>query len=341
MTRSPAVQPLIDITARLPEAGRIRMGVKIKTKAGDKMRPTSIDTFRFTSPDRELVDKLAELYGGTVTEWKEPKANPPDQWQVTTTSNRIGVVLAPNCISQSFEQWDGPSCLRRCDGIEVEVTRPGPDGAMPAIEACICTAQGRRDCKAYTRIILILPQLPFRGVWRLQTTSDYALREIPGMLAVIHALSEATGLIRVEMSISKRKVVRNGETKHFIVPTLTLPHTPEELAQGAAQLRALSASPEAPIAALPPVQAPILPDADGIYDAELIEDRVISPLEERARLIADDFILDRDAFWRGMMLQVDGDHARITAGLDKIDAGDITPGGFLADGRIQWIPKAT
>ena len=42
------IVPLMEMGSRAPEAGRIRLGVQTKTKSG-KMRPTSIDTFRFES----------------------------------------------------------------------------------------------------------------------------------------------------------------------------------------------------------------------------------------------------------------------------------------------------
>jgi hypothetical protein len=87
MARTPV--PLTQLDRRPPEAGRIRMG----EKTDRAMR--SLDTFRFTSPDQSLIAAVAQLYGGTVRPWNEPRAKVKQQWQVTITAQRDRRLHAP------------------------------------------------------------------------------------------------------------------------------------------------------------------------------------------------------------------------------------------------------
>ncbi len=344
------VEPIGQIAPRMPTAGKIRLGVRTKVRnpqpGKSDTRPTSIDTFRFTSPDRDAIEKIAELYGGECKVWEEKSANPPNQWQVITPVNRIRVVLPVGGMNQWYELWAGPSRLRQCDGVMVTTTKPGPEGTEQTTEPCICSARRKLECTALTRMQLILPDIPFRGVWLLQTSSEYALREIPGMLDTIHRVAAATELTVAELSIQKHKVVRydnKGQpvTKHFVVPTLSLPYTPEEIVAGAANLMALKAGGD-PDGRIPPERAlaagPVVPVAtdDDIEDAEVVGDRIIGPEEQACRELADELLLDPTRFWEAMVNEAENDLVRVMKGVAMIRAGKITPGG-IANGRIQWV----
>ena len=81
---------------RTPEHGRIRLGVK--TERAMK----SLDTFRFTSPDKEAIEQIANAHGGSVSSWTPPKSK-QQQWEVITTSSEIRVFLPPNSIDVWYE----------------------------------------------------------------------------------------------------------------------------------------------------------------------------------------------------------------------------------------------
>ena len=73
------IKPLAEL-GRTPEQGRIRLGVK--TARAMK----SLDTFRFTSPDKAAIEQIAFIYGGTVKSWTPPRQK-QQQWEVITTTS--------------------------------------------------------------------------------------------------------------------------------------------------------------------------------------------------------------------------------------------------------------
>lgn len=209
---------IVNLQRRQTEVGRIRLGAKVPTSTG-KMRPSALDRLRFTSPRRDLIKKVAELYGGTVGPWEPPRGNA--QWEVITDATSVPVMVPPQdpAESQWYEAWSAGGCLRRCTG-EREVISGGP---------CVCDPEDR-DCKMHTRIQVMLAQVPGIGVWRVDTGSYYAATELPG---VAELLSAAGGIIPGRLLLSERTITRNRETKKFVVPVLDIDEfTPDELLSG-------------------------------------------------------------------------------------------------------------
>lgn len=222
---------ILGLQQQQTEVGRIRLGVKVATSTGGS-RPAKIDTLRFTSPRRELIEKVAELYGGNVEPWQPLKGNA--QWQVITTSTEVPVMVPPQdpAESQWLEMWSKGGCLRRCDG-KTERISGNP---------CMCDPDPQeRDCKMHTRIRVLLEEVPGIGVWRVDTGSFYAAVELP---SVARILAEAKGLIPGKLILDQRTVTRGGKTFNFAVPVLDIAEfTPAELLSGkvpqmAAQRRA-------------------------------------------------------------------------------------------------------
>jgi hypothetical protein len=222
---------ILGLQQQQTEVGRIRLGVKVALD-GNRSRPAKIDTLRFTSPRRELIAKVAELYGGKVESWSPLKGN--SQWQVITTSTQVPVMVPPQdpAESQWLEMWSKGGCLRRCDG-KTERISGNP---------CLCDPDPQeRDCKMHTRVQVLLEEVPGIGVWRVDTGSFYAAVELP---SVARILAEAKGLIPGKLILDQRTVTRGGKTFNFAVPVLDIAEfTPAELLSGkvpqmAAQRRA-------------------------------------------------------------------------------------------------------
>lgn len=209
---------IVKLQRRQTEVGRIRLGAKVPTSTG-KTRPAALDRLRFTSPRQDLIEKVAELYGGTVEPWQPPRGN--QQWEAITDATSVPVMVPPQdpAESQWYEAWSAGGCLRRCDG-EREILSGGP---------CMCDPD-ERDCKMHTRIRVMLAQVPGIGVWRVDTGSYYAATELPG---VAELLAAAGGIIPGRLLLSERTVTKNRETKKFVVPVLDVDEfTPDELLSG-------------------------------------------------------------------------------------------------------------
>lgn len=231
------VRPIAEMGGRRQEMGRIRFGVK-GTSAKGKSIPKTIDTFRFTSPDQEAIEQIAALYGGTAQPWTEPMANPQDQFEVVTTTSVIRVFLPPDGLSCYYELWRGSGCQRRCDGVNVELATGSAED--PYTEApCVCKAEKVMQCKPKTRLQVILPEVKFGGVWRLETSSWNAAEEMPAMERMAQQL-QAYGVIEGVLSLQKRSDLDGaGRRRHYIVPRIEFTRSPEALTAGAASVAGL------------------------------------------------------------------------------------------------------
>lgn len=268
--------PFAERQRRLPTIGRIRMG----EKSGKAMK--ALSCFRFTSQDREAIDQIAQLYGGMVRPWSDPKAA-PNQFEVYTDASEIEVILPPGCLGDTpiYEKFGGRGLERRCDGVQCEKTVDGPEGPENATEACICARMGALQCKPQLRLSVILNKVRMTGAWRLDTKSEQACEEMPQMVELILEQQQrglASAVLRLE-----RRLSRGGRRK-YIVPTLGVPATPEALVSGAARLQALPSQemPALSSGVEEPRQPASPPDGDDVVDAEIVDElrEAISGLAE-------------------------------------------------------------
>ena len=226
------IVPIAKDYGRIPEQGRIRLGVK--TERAMK----ALDTFRFSSPDPGAIEAIAALYGGKARPWSDKRATPKEQWEVITEADSIRVFLPQHSIDVWYEEWSGGGLLRRCDGIEAQVEIKTPDGTDIDIVPCHCSQlidKGQQmKCRPYTRLSVILPEIRFGGTWRLESKGWNASKELPAMAQVI-AQMQAIGIVEGVLSLEKRTKVSGGQTKHFVVPKLSTDTSPLEIMAGAAR----------------------------------------------------------------------------------------------------------
>lgn len=225
------IDTLPDLPQRTPELGRIRLGEK-----GDRGQPVKLRTFRLTSHSKALLDAAAALYGGTVRSWD----GAPDEgmWQLTTGASELDVLIpgAVGAVSQTYEEWKGGTCMRRCDGITVRT---------PATEEpCICKKleiPGPDDahCEIVTRFRVILPRVPGLGVWMLTTSGWMAATTLPSTLNLLARMTSGEwipAVLRAEQRSKKVRDPKTGkvQTNRFVVPVLDLPGaTIGQLVEGA------------------------------------------------------------------------------------------------------------
>ncbi|MEW2351485.1 hypothetical protein AB0904_27930 [Streptomyces sp. NPDC006684] len=212
--------PILDLQQRIRELGRIRIGQKVATSSG-KTRPAKLNRFRLTSPSRELLDRVATQYGGTVAPWS-PTETGPEQYEVLTDATRMPILVPHQPVSQYYELWSGGGCQRRCDGV-TELLKDRP---------CICGPDPlNRQCKPTTRLNVVLAEIPGVGVWRLESHGYYAALELPG---VAELLSKAGGYVPAFLGLEERTAKREGKTLRWMVPTIDVDIAPNALMAGQA-----------------------------------------------------------------------------------------------------------
>lgn len=214
------VKPIAEM-GRAPEQGRIRYGVKTLSQTG-KTIPRSIRKFRFTSSDMVALDQIAKLYGGQVKPWENGLS------EVVSSAEEIPIVLPPNPLGTGpiYEMWKGSSCVRRCDGVLCYTPANTQDGAELLEVPCICNEKEQLDCKPTTRLSVILPDVRFGGVWRLDCKGWHGTNELPAMVSTVQQL-QGQGLSRAYLALEPRK----KGSKSWVVPVIRLSATPNQLMQ--------------------------------------------------------------------------------------------------------------
>lgn len=217
--------------ARYTEVGRIRCGLAPGASGNDKRFPVSIDHFRFTSPSRDLIEAIAQRYGGTPTPWRHP-GNRSNQFEVITKTSDIPVDLPPQNVEPWYELWGGnQTCMRRCDG-EVERLRSVED----RIQRCLCDPTGamergdpNRECQITIRMIVRLTDFPTMGVWHLASHGWSATDEWDRYNELLRRLPE-NGYLPCRLLLERRtsnnmtwSTERGREeldARRYVVPTL-------------------------------------------------------------------------------------------------------------------------
>lgn len=190
---------IIELQRRMVEAGRIRAGDK-----GPKGEPRKIDKWRLTSKDRQRLDLAATLWGGEVREWD-------GQWELYTETDALPIMLLPGHEPTTwYELWSRGGCQRRCDGV-----------SLNSEEACLCDPD-KRECKPYTRLSVLLPDLPGIGSWLLTSTGWNAAAELAGAADLLQRASAQGVLIPARLRLEQRVDVKAGQTRRYAVPVIDI-----------------------------------------------------------------------------------------------------------------------
>lgn len=206
---------IIDLQRQVRQVGRIRLG---EVKNG---RPQKLTTFRLSSVQRAPIDRAAQLYGGTVTPMRSDRSD--DQWEVITDTSSIPVVIPPTShLDQWLELWSAAGCERRCDGREAIVANGRPTAGV----ACLCDPDNR-ECRATTRLWVVLPDLEALGVWRLETHGYYAATELAGAADLCAAATQRGLAIPARLDLEARTrrtrdATNKPQTFKYAVPVLSV-----------------------------------------------------------------------------------------------------------------------
>ena len=216
--------PIKDLQQRLRQIGEIRIGHTVATGKTDKngkpvKRPAKLSKFRFTSPSKVILDKVAEKYGGTVQPWTPANGGTPE-WEVYSTFDRLPILVPPrDAVSQWYELYAGSRCLRRCDG-EVEQKSDKP---------CMCNPENRQ-CSITTRVNVMLRDVPALGQWLLVSKGYNSAVTLPGAAEILALVG---GYVPGWLGMEEKVVLKDdGPPNRFMVPTIDVDVTPGELMAG-------------------------------------------------------------------------------------------------------------
>lgn len=256
---------IIGMQRRIREVGRIRLGVQ-GVKDGKRF-PKKINRFRLTSADRQIIEAVAARYGGTAKAWDNGGV---EQYEAITDATAMPILLPPNPtdlgFSQHWESWAKGFCVKRCDGLR-DAVRDVP---------CDCDPDDR-ECKATSRLSVILPEIAGLGVWRLESHGYNAAVELAAAVEMIEALvgvrSMVPARLRLEVRETRRLIDGDAVVRRFVVPVLDLDTSVAQVQAAAAgvaparhtgagpaeESREISATPGwKPVAALAPAEGPVL-----------------------------------------------------------------------------------
>jgi len=199
---------IVTMQRRLRELGRIRTGWSEEVPGKTYRRPVKSKTFILTSAQRNYLEIAADRWGGTIERWK-PQGASPETWRLVTEADTIEALLPPgDPLTSYYEAWQGPTCIRRCDG-ETEMLKP---------QECVCikdlgeawweredlTKEQQRDaCKATTRLNVFLDLDDF-GYWRLDMHSVNAAVEMAGYVDLIKGYIGLNPVVPIRLRIEQR-----------------------------------------------------------------------------------------------------------------------------------------
>ena len=211
--------PIKDMQPRLPQAGRLRLGERTTTKSG-KTRPRVLEHFRVTSTSSETVEAVAALYGGEAKAWDNDGRT---EYEVIVDTLELPVsvpLMAPDVLSQRYEVWAGGGRLvRHCDGETCTEPVVREDVLSFVEQPCVCDVAAR-ECKPRTRLSVLLDRIEHLGVFRMDTGSVYAVKEIAGAINLMKMFNPDK-LVKATLALERRKIKRTGQrARQFRVPVL-------------------------------------------------------------------------------------------------------------------------
>ncbi|MFE4367959.1 MULTISPECIES: recombination directionality factor [unclassified Streptomyces] len=146
--------------------GRFRSGRQVNGQA------VALPTFRITTDSTEVIGKLAELFGGTPSEWETAGE---DFNEIITDVDKVLVVIdGPDSLRFDMRLYSRTNQLiHHCDGVEslMDEDRGKPCGCPALMEDRKAYAKSGRGPQPYTMLNFRLADDYGLGVFRFQSNS--------------------------------------------------------------------------------------------------------------------------------------------------------------------------
>ncbi|GAA4852326.1 recombination directionality factor [Saccharopolyspora rosea] len=199
--------------------GYIHGGMMTKTK------PLALSQWRFTTDDREVGERIAQLFGGTPEEWDTDK---PNNVQVLSESSRVGLVLdGPEALRSRMVLWGRKGIIHACDGVYFV---DGEDRGQPCgcpREYDVRKAQAEKGTGPQPEITLKarLAADEELGFFLYRTSSWTLTKELHEIEnAIAEAAEAAEGGCRIRLTLALEHVeftTKTGQRVEYYRPALT------------------------------------------------------------------------------------------------------------------------
>ncbi|QPB09714.1 recombination directionality factor [Streptomyces phage Shaeky] len=173
--------------------GRFRSGRMVGN------RPESLATWRVTTGDPEVAEKVSELMGGTSNEWE---TTGEDFNEIITETDKVLIVIdGPGALTADMKLWGRSGLIHHCDGVEFlspDEDKGQPCGCPPLMEDRKAQAKSGRGPAPNTNLVFRLADDYHLGKFRFQSTS-WKLAEV--IHEIDAALSSFKGEVLAELSL--------------------------------------------------------------------------------------------------------------------------------------------
>lgn len=237
----------------IPRLGRVRLGIKVEPEQGNPY-PRPVKYFVCT-PEVQAV------FGAEPTELRimfpvEDEQKFAPQWY-RCYSQTWGLICRGNgeVADRSFDLHTGALASRATkETVRREVPCPGPK----------CPEVQKRQCRPVMSLLFLLPEVPGLGVWQLDTSSFYSIRNINSGIDLARELCGRVAMVPLQLSRVPMQVTPEGEKKKTIHILFLSSHVALADIQRAA--------------ALPPGRVLLVPDTpeedpapEDLYPTEVLE----------------------------------------------------------------------
>ena len=256
----------ISEVVRLPRLGKIRLGIKKENDAGVSY-PSPTDYF-------VCPDEVKKVFGEKPKELRImfPTEN-SEQW----ASQYL------RCYSASrglICRGDGETAVGRVDA-RTGVFGSGKGETIGLQEITCnpneCHYHQRDQCRRVMNLQFLLPDCPGFGVYQLDTSSFYSMRNVNSALAFIQGVCPRVSMIPLSLRLVEQEVQPEGWCKMAHVLSLTCHHSIAKLQR---------------YAQIPPGQALVLPPPDSEAPDDLFPQEEIGAKETRKVIPDKDDLID-------------------------------------------------
>lgn len=195
--------------------GRIHLGT---VRGG---RPMTLESWRFTTGDREIASALAQLFGGSPHEYDPEKEF---NLEIVTDADSIPVIVdGPDAIRALGEIWINGKLTHRCDGVSFVTGHPEP--ALIGLP-CGCPRllrerkEAAKNYQAASPAITITFRLaddPDLGEFTLRTGSWQMAGELHNAVSRLERFGESYAHLRTELV---EWTTSAGQSRSFRKPVL-------------------------------------------------------------------------------------------------------------------------